>query len=109
MLHKYTQRVATALSCGLLAVFGLGAKTGAPHTFVADASFTDVNLSWSAPSDAKELRWHDNRDYNGDTAPATDKQKSVKTYVASRFDANDLKNYVGETVEAIKGVGHRHG
>ena len=107
MLHKFTQRVATALSCGLLAVFGLGAKTGAPHTFVADASFTDVNLSWSAPSDAKELRWHDNRDYNGDTAPATDKQKSVKTYVASRFDANDLKNYVGETVEAIMAFQYR--
>lgn len=101
MIPNITKRVATGLACGVLAVFSVHSKTGAPHSLVTDANFTDVALSWSAPADSKDLRWHDNSDYNGDTAPTVDGQKITKTYVAAKFDANDLKNYVGEKVEAI--------
>jgi len=101
MVTIFHKRVAAGLVCGALLSFGGYAKTGAPHTVVADANFTDVAISWSAPEAAKELRWHDNKDYDGDTAESYDSQKSVKTYVAAKFDAVDLKNYVGEKVEAV--------
>ncbi len=94
-------RLVAGLACGVIAVFGADAKTGAPHTFVAQPSFTDVNLSWCPPSSVKELRWHDNRDYNGDAAPTIDTQKTVKTWVGSKFSATDLIYQVGEKIEAI--------
>ncbi|MDE7465984.1 MAG: T9SS type A sorting domain-containing protein [Muribaculaceae bacterium] len=90
-----------ALACGSFIAFGASAKTGAPHTFTAQSSYTDVNLKWCKPSDVKELKWHSGRDYNGDTAPASDSQKTVKTWVGSKFTAADLANVVGEQVEAI--------
>ena len=96
-----TKCVVAGLACGLISAFGAQAKTGAPHTVSASANYTDVQLSWSAPSASKELKWHDGRDYNGDTAPVTDRQKTVRTYVAARFDASDLKTCVGDKVEAI--------
>ncbi len=91
----------TGLAYGLLAVFGSYAKNGAPHSLVVEPNYTDVKLTWCAPEASKELKWHSGRDYNGDTAPSSDGQKMTKTYVAAKFDANDLKNYVGEKVEAI--------
>ena len=94
-------RVVAGMACGLLAVFGISAKTGAPHTFKAQSNYTDVTLTWCQPSDVKELRWHSNRDYNGDTAPVNDSQKTVKTWVGAKFTADDLVNVVGEEVEAI--------
>lgn len=95
-------RATSALTCGILAVFGLNAKTGAPHTVKAETNFTDVTLTWCAPSAEKELRWHDNGDYNGDTAPCYDIQKTVKTWVGTKFSSEDLTASVGEKISAIK-------
>lgn len=101
MKSIFLLRVAAGMACGILTVLGMAAKTGAPHTVKAVANYTDVSLTWCKPADVKELRWHSNKDYNGDTAPLVDNQKTVKTWVASKFTASDLENVVGENVEAI--------
>ena len=102
MFNSTDRRLCTFAMCGLLAAFGLQAKNGAPHTVKADVRFNDVNLTWCAPSAEKQLKWHNDYAYNGDSGTGTDKQKATKTYVASKFDATDLKNYVGESVTGIK-------
>lgn len=102
MTNYCTLRIAAALACGLMTLSATQAKTGAPHSLKADCNFTDVTLSWCAPADSKELYWHSNRDYNGDASEASDTQKALKSYAATKFTATDLKNYVGENVEAIK-------
>ncbi len=101
MCSIITKRIAAGLAGVMLAVSGLHAKTGAPHSLVVSANFTDVSLAWCAPESAKDLKWHSGRDYNGDAVSSTDGQKLTKTYVAAKFDADDLRYYAGETVEAI--------
>lgn len=98
ILHN---RLAAGVALMCLAIPAMQAKTGAPHTVSVQPNFTDVSLEWCAPSADKELKWHNNQDYNGDTAPETDTQKAVKTYVAAKFTAEDLVNSVGEKIEAI--------
>lgn len=100
MKVQFTKSMVAALAIGALPLCG-HAKTGAPHTVKADVLFDKVTLSWNAPVDAKELKWHDGDDYNGDVAESTNPQKSVKTWAAARFDASDLKATVGEKVVAI--------
>lgn len=102
MFNLTDRRLGTFAVCGVLAVFGLQAKNGAPHTVKAGVQFSDVNLTWCAPSAEKQLKWHNDYAYNGDSGNNFDKQKATKTYVASKFDATDLKNYVGESVTGIK-------
>lgn len=101
MLPIITRRVVAGFACGMLSLLGAQAKNGAPHSLVVSPNYTDVTLTWSAPESDKTLKWHSGRDYNGDTAPSTDGQKLTKTYVAAKFDAADLRNYVGDKVEAI--------
>lgn len=101
MLPIITRRVVAGFACGVLSLLGAQAKNGAPHSLVVSPNYTDVTLTWSAPESDKTLKWHSGRDYNGDTAPSTDGQKLTKTYVAAKFDAADLRNYVGDKVEAI--------
>ena len=91
MCSIITKRIAAGLAGVMLAVSGLHAKTGAPHSLVVSANFTDVSLAWCAPESAKDLKWHSGRDYNGDAVSSTDGQKLTKTYVAAKFDADDLR------------------
>jgi len=77
------------------------ATQGAPHSLKAVTQFDNVTLSWEAPAAAKELRWHDKNDYNGDHLPQTDPQKLAVAYMGARFTADDLKASVGEKIQSI--------
>lgn len=94
-------RISAVALSGFLAVTALSAKQGAPHTLIADNSFSNLTLSWKSPMMPKTLQWHDGKDYNGDQGVSVDPQRPVTFYVSSLFTADDLKGWVGETIEAI--------
>ncbi|MDD2961965.1 MAG: hypothetical protein PHR45_07805 [Muribaculaceae bacterium] len=97
--YKLTSRalllIATCIS------LNANAGNGAPHTFICENTFNNVSLSWNAPESSKELKWHDNNDYNGDDGIKFNPQGPCQIYVGSIFTADDLKDYVNETIEAI--------
>jgi hypothetical protein len=100
MKQSLLNNAAVAL-CAILGIQPMLAKQGAPHTVSATSNYQSVTLKWCDPNAAKQLKWHDGSDYNGDYAAAKDSQSVTKCYAGARFDANDLKNYVGETVTGI--------
>lgn len=103
MAKTITQRLgSTALSLLLTGMFAQAAGPGAPHTVSASANFADITLSWQAPQTEKLLQWHDGISYNGTDGPVNDIQKAVILYVGARFDANDLKNNVGDVVDGVQ-------
>lgn len=83
------------------------AKTGAPHSFEASANFNEVTLLWSAPAAAKELKWHNGYSYNGDIQDITDLQQPISFYAGALFTVDDLKNYVGESIDKVSFVQYR--
>ena len=106
MKVQFTKTLAAALAMSVVPVCGY-AKTGAPHTVKAQVSFDNVALSWLSPSAKKRLCWHDGKDYNGDSAPVTNPQKSVKSYAGAKFTAADLVNSVGEKIQAVEAFAYR--
>lgn len=80
----------------------INAQNGQPHSLKADVSFSDVTLSWKKPAEALTLQWHDGEDYNGKDGMLTSPEGTAIVYAAAKFTADDLKNYVGETVESIE-------
>lgn len=80
----------------------INAQNGQPHSLKADVSFSDVTLSWKKPAEALTLQWHDGEDYNGKDGLQNNPEGTIIIYAANKFTADDLKNYVGETVESIK-------
>jgi hypothetical protein len=88
-------------ACAVLCSGSAFAKSGAPHTVKAEANYSDVTISWCAPQAAKELKWHDGNDYDGDYATVKDNQRVGICYAGAKFDANDLKNNVGDKVIGI--------
>lgn len=77
------------------------AKTGAPHTLSATSEFDAVTISWQAPDAAKDLKWHNGRDWNGDSAEPQSPQSPQRFYAGSLFTATDLVNLVGETIDSV--------
>lgn len=77
------------------------AKKGAPHTFSAEPNYSTVKLSWLKPAEAKELKWHDNVDYDGDAGTQTSSQSPAVIYVASDFDIADLQMVKGEKITSL--------
>lgn len=94
-------RLTALVLSGALAVVGMTAKTGAPHTFTAQGNFCEVTLGWEAPNAAKNLQWHNDYAYNGDTGPCNDPQKTAVFWSSALFLAEDLKANVGDVIEAI--------
>lgn len=88
----------TALGMGAL---GANAQSGQPHSVIADAQYATVDLSWKAPDESIKLQWHNDYAYNGYDGPQSDPQGPADFYTAVKFTAQDLKNYVGETVDSI--------
>ena len=63
--------------------------------------FSDINVKWTAPQNIKEMRWHDNNNYNGEGGIRKDPQGPAVIYASSIFNAEDLKYHVGETLDAV--------
>lgn len=78
------------------------AQNGQPHSLKADVTFQDVTLSWKAPADEIVLQWHDDEDYNGLDGVLKDPQGAVEFYAASKFTADELAPYSGQTIEAVR-------
>lgn len=77
------------------------AQNGQPHSLKADASFTDVTLTWQKPTADLTLQWHDGDDYNGQDGQLTNPEGTAQVFTASKFTADELKDFVGQTVESI--------
>lgn len=90
--------LATAIGLNAMSV---SAEQGAPHSLVVSPMFSNLNIKWSAPQNIKELRWHNNESYNGEGGLIKDPQGTAIIYASSVWDANDLKNHVGETLESV--------
>lgn len=73
----------------------------APHSLKATPNFNSVKLEWKAPSDKNTLQWHTDYAYNGNDGVKADPYGTLQFYTGARFDANDLKNVVGEQVDSI--------
>lgn len=78
------------------------AQNGQPHSLKADVTFQDVTLSWKAPADEIVLQWHDDEDYNGLDGVLKDPQGAVEFYAASKFTADELAPYSGQTIDAVR-------
>lgn len=65
-------------------------------------TFQDVTLSWKAPADEIVLQWHDDEDYNGLDGVLKDPQGAVEFYAASKFTADELAPYSGQTIDAVR-------
>lgn len=79
----------------------------APHSVKVTANYNAVTLSWEAPENPIKLQWHNDYDYNASDGKVTDLEKPVTFYVSSYFTAEDLKNVVGKSVEAISYMQYR--
>lgn len=82
-----------ALALALLAAAlpaSVTAKQGAPHTFAAKANYSTVELSWQSPQSPKQLKYHNDYDYDGDAGRVTSKQHPAVIYIAADFKAADL-------------------
>lgn len=66
------------------------ARQGAPHSLAAKANYSTVELSWQAPNAPKQLRWHNNKDYDGDAGRVTSTQRPAVIYIGADFKAADL-------------------
>lgn len=77
------------------------ARKGSPHSFTANSTFNTVELGWKAPTEAKTLKWHSGRDYNGSQGIQTSTQRPAVIYVSSLFTAADLQDFVGESITSV--------
>lgn len=90
-----------ALAGMLLVGSAAQAKQGAPHTVKVEPDFSTVGISWQSPESAKQLKWHDDNDYDGDAGMQISSQRPAQLFIASEFTASDLKSYVGEKIVSV--------
>lgn len=92
-----------------IAIFAISslAYAQAPHSLKATANYNAVTLNWESPESTIKLQWHDDYDYDGNDGVAADLEQPVTFYVSSYFTADDLKNVVGKSVEAISYMQYR--
>lgn len=88
-MHKPLPLFILLLAAALLPLSAT-AKKGAPHTFEAKAVYSKVEMSWKAPNEAKQLMWHNGRDYDGDAGKATSPQHPAVIYIAADFASSNL-------------------
>lgn len=96
-----------------LALFALAnasvvsAQTAAPHTVTATANYNAVTVDWEAPVDDIKLKWHNEYDYNAADGIVFNSEDATTFYVSNFFTADDLKNFVGKSVESISYMQYR--
>lgn len=91
-----------ALTALVAMPLSVNAKQGAPHTLKAEPNYSTVDLQWCSPETVKELKWHDDEDYNGSQGQSASSQKAPVIYVASDFTPADLALVKGEKITAVK-------
>lgn len=96
-----TLRTALAAAIVLAAAPAIQAKQGAPHTVKAAANFSDVSISWQAPQSAKQLKWHNDNDYDGSQGVSASPQWPCVIYVGADFTAAELAAVKGEKIEGV--------
>lgn len=92
------------LTLGAMALLGLSpcaAQDGAPVAVRGTANFSDVSLTWQAPSSPVTIQWHDGEDYNGMDGKPQEAGGPNIIYAANKFAATDLVGLAGQTVESI--------
>ncbi len=77
------------------------AKQGAPHTMKGSANYSTVDLSWMAPQTEKQLKWHTDYAYDGDSGISASMQNPCVIYIATDFSASDLALVEGEQIEGL--------
>lgn len=100
-MGKLNFKIAFISAIAVCTIPGAVAKTGAPHTLSAMSTFDEVSITWQAPNAAKELKWHNDNNYNGDAVEPASPQTHQRFYAGALFTASDLVNNVGETIESV--------
>ncbi|MDE6266550.1 MAG: hypothetical protein K2M07_04265 [Muribaculaceae bacterium] len=77
------------------------AKKGAPHTFSVTPNFSTLNVKWADPTTDKELKWHNDYDYDGDAGEQASSQAPAVIFVAAEFTPADLALVKGEKIESL--------
>lgn len=77
------------------------AKKGAPHTFTTQPNFSNVQLNWLNPTETKELKWHDNVDYDGDAGIQPTTQSAATIFIAAEFTPENLGMVKGDKIESL--------
>lgn len=77
------------------------ARQGAPHSVSAEANYSTVTVGWKASDAKKELKLHNDNDYDGDSGVQTSSQHPAVIYVASEFSAADLSLLEGEKIGSL--------
>lgn len=92
------------VAAALVAPVGMGtayAQEGQPHSLTVKSLFNQVTLNWQEPTSPIALQWHDGNDYNGVDGVLANPEGSISIYAGAKFSAQDLSNYVGESVDSI--------
>ncbi len=108
MKKKLMSFVAVAASVLLSGGMAVNAQSGQPHSVKASVSFQDVTLSWQNPTDSILLKYHDDSSYDGTDGIKTNPEGMSKIYIANKYTAEDLKNYVGQTIDSISYFEYRN-
>lgn len=99
---KFSNLLFSTLAASVLLIpAGAAAKKGAPHTFSVTPNYSTLQVSWLNPTEAKELKWHDDEDYDGDSGKQSTSQSPAVIYVASEFSPADLAMVKGEKIESL--------
>lgn len=79
----------------------VAARQGAPHSVSAEANYSAVTVGWKASDAKKELKLHNDNDYDGDSGVQTSSQHPCVIYVASEFSPSDLTLLEGEKIVSL--------
>ena len=90
-----------AIASAVLVSMNAWSQSGQPHSVTASTIFDQVTMQWNAPATDIELKWHDDKSYNGMDGLRNDPQGSCVIYAASKFLPSELAAVAGEKVDAI--------
>ena len=90
-----------AIASSVMVSMNAWSQSGQPHSVKASAIFDQVTVQWSAPASDIELKWHDDKSYNGMDGLRNDPQGTSVIYAASKFLPSELAAVAGEKIDAI--------
>ena len=77
------------------------ARQGAPHSIAVSGNYSTVSVGWKASDAKKELKRHNDKDYDGDSGKQTSMQNPAVIYVASEYSPKDLALLKGEKIVSL--------
>lgn len=90
-----------AIASSVMVSMNAWSQSGQPHSVKASAIFDQVTVQWNAPASDIELKWHDDKSYNGMDGLRNDPQGTSVIYAASKFLPSELAAVAGEKIDAI--------